>query len=152
MKQLSKSHLLTKSMFLFVIICTFVVCPSPVRISNLMVLSFLSRLCSVRGLTSAGPGSLPGYRQRRGNGEYDDGASDISSTSGFSAYGYRGGEENMSRYRVTCWLETRFCRIHFESSAKLPICCANSARLLGARADFRRNRMKTPMGSFYFPT
>jgi len=37
-------------------------------------------------------GSLPGYRQRRGNGgEYDDGASDISSTSGFSAYGYRGG-------------------------------------------------------------
>ena len=41
-----------------------------------------------------GPGSLPGYR-RRGpggmHGEYDDGASDISSTSGFSAFGYRSG-------------------------------------------------------------
>ncbi len=39
-----------------------------------------------------GPGSLPGYRRRGpGQGEYDDGASDISSTSGFSAYGYRSG-------------------------------------------------------------
>merc|ERR1712223_1264392 len=40
-----------------------------------------------------GPGSLPGYARRRGGGgDYDDGASDISSTSGFgSAYGYRSG-------------------------------------------------------------
>merc|ERR1719414_1788667 len=42
-----------------------------------------------------GPGSLPGYRRRAGpgglHGEYDDGASDISSTSGFSAFGYRSG-------------------------------------------------------------
>jgi len=40
-----------------------------------------------------GPGSLPGYARRRigPGGEYDDGASDISSTSGFSAYGYRSG-------------------------------------------------------------
>jgi len=37
-----------------------------------------------------GPGSLPGY-PRRGPGGYDDGASDISSTSGFSAFGYRSG-------------------------------------------------------------
>ena len=54
-------------------------------------------LCSVRFVTSAGPGSLPGYRGQRGmrdnGGGYDDGASDISSTSGFSAYGYRGGEK-----------------------------------------------------------
>ncbi len=42
---------------------------------------------------SLGPGSLPGYARRRlgQGGEYDDGASDISSTSGFSAYGYRSG-------------------------------------------------------------
>ena len=40
---------------------------------------------------NSGPGSLPGYRRRMGGGEYDDGASDISSTSGFSAYGYRSG-------------------------------------------------------------
>jgi hypothetical protein len=43
-----------------------------------------------------GPGSLPGYPRRRGpgglHGEYDDGASDISSTSGFSAFGYRSGK------------------------------------------------------------
>jgi len=39
-----------------------------------------------------GPGSLPGYRRRGPGGEYcDDGASDISSTSGFSAFGYRSG-------------------------------------------------------------
>lgn len=42
-----------------------------------------------------GPGSLPGYRRRPGpggmHGDYDDGASDISSTSGFSAFGYRSG-------------------------------------------------------------
>ena len=45
-----------------------------------------------------GPGSLPGYARRRG-GDYDDGASDISSTSGFgSAYGYRSGS---SKYRVS---------------------------------------------------
>ena len=43
--------------------------------------------------TTLGPGSLPGYARRRigPGGEYDDGASDISSTSGFSAYGYRSG-------------------------------------------------------------
>ena len=44
---------------------------------------------------AVGPGSLPGYRRRAGpggmHGEYDDGASDISSTSGFSAFGYRSG-------------------------------------------------------------
>ena len=40
----------------------------------------------------AGPGSLPGYARRHHRGDYDDGASDISSTSGFgSAYGYRSG-------------------------------------------------------------
>ena len=41
-----------------------------------------------------GPGSLPGYARRRmgPGGEFDDGASDISSTSGFSAYGYRNGK------------------------------------------------------------
>jgi calmodulin-regulated spectrin-associated protein len=39
-----------------------------------------------------GPGSLPGYARRGRGGDYDDGASDISSTSGFgSAYGYRSG-------------------------------------------------------------
>lgn len=39
-----------------------------------------------------GPGSLPGYARRHHRGDYDDGASDISSTSGFgSAYGYRSG-------------------------------------------------------------
>ena len=41
---------------------------------------------------SIGPGSLPGYARRGRGGDYDDGASDISSTSGFgSAYGYRSG-------------------------------------------------------------
>ena len=43
-----------------------------------------------------GPGSLPGYRRRPGtggmHGDFDDGASDISSTSGFSAFGYRSGK------------------------------------------------------------
>merc|ERR1712008_286906 len=40
----------------------------------------------------SGPGSLPGYARRGRGGDYDDGASDISSTSGFgSAYGYRSG-------------------------------------------------------------
>merc|ERR1712223_886146 len=39
-----------------------------------------------------GPGSLPGYARRGRGGDYDDGASDISSTSGFgSASGYRSG-------------------------------------------------------------
>merc|ERR1719225_2067201 len=39
-----------------------------------------------------GPGSLPGYARRGRGGDYDDGASDISSTSGFgSAYGFRSG-------------------------------------------------------------
>ena len=51
-----------------------------------------------------GPGSLPGYARRRG-GDYDDGASDISSTSGFgSAYGYRSGSSKYSTgcLNVTC--------------------------------------------------
>ena len=43
-----------------------------------------------------GPGSLPGYRRR---GDYDDGASDISSTSGFSAYGYRSGIKKKRKLR-----------------------------------------------------
>ena len=48
----------------------------------------------------AGPGSLPGYARRRG-GEYDDGASDISSTSGFgSAYGYRSGSSKKYNRRA----------------------------------------------------
>ena len=35
---------------------------------------------------------MPGYARRHHRGDYDDGASDISSTSGFgSAYGYRSG-------------------------------------------------------------
>ncbi|XP_059087795.1 patronin-like isoform X3 [Tigriopus californicus] len=38
--------------------------------------------------TGPGPGSLPGYRRRA---EFDDGASDISSASGFSAFGFRSG-------------------------------------------------------------
>ena len=47
-------------------------------------------------LHTIGPGSLPGYRRRAGlgiHGECDDGASDISSTSGFSAFGYRSGKQ-----------------------------------------------------------
>ena len=45
-----------------------------------------------------GPGSLPS-RQRRG-GDFDDGASDISSTaSGWSAYGYRTGGSRLGNYR-----------------------------------------------------
>jgi len=40
----------------------------------------------------AGPGSLPGYRRRGELGGMDDGASDVSSVSGFSAYGQRAGE------------------------------------------------------------
>ena len=54
-----------------------------------------------------GPGSLPGYA-RRGRGDYDDGASDISSTSGFgSAYGYRSGSRKKTLHifrdsRVRC--------------------------------------------------
>ena len=44
-----------------------------------------------------GPGSLPGYARRGRGGDYDDGASDISSTSGFgSAYGYRSGSSKFS--------------------------------------------------------
>ena len=42
-------------------------------------------------LCHTGPGSLPGYPRRGPGGGYDDGASDISSTSGFSAFGYRSG-------------------------------------------------------------
>lgn len=50
---------------------------------------------SQTSIISLGPGSLPGYPRRRmgPGGEYDDGASDISSASGFSAYGYRPGEK-----------------------------------------------------------
>ena len=61
-----------------------------------------------------GPGSLPGYARRRG-GDYDDGASDISSTSGFgSAYGYRSGS---SKYRVSqCFMSKFLIYILFQSS------------------------------------
>ena len=47
-----------------------------------------------------GPGSLPS-RQRRGGGDFDDAASDISSTaSGWSAYGYRsGGGSRLGLYK-----------------------------------------------------
>jgi len=41
-------------------------------------------------------GSLPGYRRR----EYDDGASDISSVSGFSAYGYRSSKEKKLPFQL----------------------------------------------------
>jgi calmodulin-regulated spectrin-associated protein len=49
-----------------------------------------------------GPGSLPARHRRLGGGDFDDGASDISSTaSGWSAYGYRsaGGGSRMGMYR-----------------------------------------------------
>ena len=49
-----------------------------------------------------GPGSLPARHRRLGGGDFDDGASDISSTaSGWSAYGYRsaGGNSRMGMYR-----------------------------------------------------
>ena len=53
---------------------------------------------------ATGPGSLPGYRRRAGpggmHGEYDDGASDISSTSGFSAFGYRSGKMFISFWLI----------------------------------------------------
>ena len=56
-----------------------------------MQVFFVARLspCCTIVVFSLGPGSLPGYRRR---GDFDDGASDISSTSGFSAYGYRSGK------------------------------------------------------------
>lgn len=63
----------------------------------LFLFVWAKHLCVYHLLTvtlSLGPGSLPGYARRRlggPGGEYDDGASDISSTSGFSAYGYRSG-------------------------------------------------------------
>jgi calmodulin-regulated spectrin-associated protein len=48
-----------------------------------------------------GPGSLPARHRRLGGGDFDDGASDISSTaSGWSAYGYRSaGGSRMGLYR-----------------------------------------------------
>ncbi|CAB4064941.1 CAMSAP [Lepeophtheirus salmonis] len=54
----------------------------------------LGRTRKASSSSHIGPGSLPGYsrRSRVGGGDFDDGASDISSTaSGFSAYGYRPG-------------------------------------------------------------
>ena len=62
-----------------------------------------------------GPGSLPGY-PRRGPGGYDDGASDISSTSGFSAFGYRSGQLHLyfvlfqALYQNTLPLYLRFLK------------------------------------------
>ena len=63
-------------------------------------------------MIALGPGSLPpgSYRRRHGpggmHGEYDDGASDISSTSGFSAFGYRSGNiDNLRLFDMgSCFL------------------------------------------------
>merc|ERR1719266_1683057 len=55
-------------------------------------MTYNARRGSNASIYQEGPGSLPGYARRGRGGDYDDGASDISSTSGFgSAYGYRSG-------------------------------------------------------------